>query len=591
MRLLEVYFQPPLAIARIGGSDTPLESFIWAEDPTIHGVHRTTLRPAVTLEVAADGSLRPYLPGAIHFKDGERLRPVAPFFELWARLENEDGKETEPRPLTRGVLGELGASLDSVAFTITVANRKAQRRTRCAADAFVARIAVAGNDHERKPLLAVSPHNPNEEPLVFADKPVPLGHLQVIRPAVGHALGVDLSVLRVRFTPARGEVYGPPSAVLAPASPLKQGDMLDPSTLGGRIHELVPARNRILNPKARWCGYVMDQHEQMDPQPSDSYDGANVGDSRSWGVVDDSCDGIVEAAIVVASERFVARSRVLSSCPDYAPDRRPFLSFADDLADRDCEDPVLNDATVEQTEAEVADLFARVSEFASMVNLDATRNNAIVANAGATEVRGLPRVDDRTMTGQETMYAKGARYADDRVPLKLGNLETPSVAHDRIPYADLARRAHLDLADVEMLLDALRSKPQRFEHLLRPPFGRFRQLKHRPGRTPDPRFRDARIDRDTVHDMRMPPYMRDSDANPLSLTWRQYHAVMGLLARLAEKRKVRASGGAPRLESPLARRMVQFLERLQGEAGATRTRSAGSLNERKRATASRRRRA
>lgn len=587
MRLLEVFFQPPLAIARLGGSDMPMESFTWAEDPTIHGVHRTTLRPAVTLEVAGDGSLRPYLPGAIHFKDGEQLRPVAPFFELWARLEDDNREEIENRPLTLGVLAELGVSLDSVAFNITVANRKAQRRTRCAADAFIARVAVAGNDHERRALLAVSPHNPGEEPLVFADQPVPLGHLQVIRPLEGHALGVDLSVLRVRFTPARGEVYGPPSATVAPASPLKQGDMLDPSTLGGRIHELVPARNRILNPKARWCGYVMAGHEQMDPQPSDSYDGANVGESRSWGVVDDSCDGIVEATVVVAGERYVARSRVLSSCPDYAPDRRPFLSFADDLADRDCEDPVLDNDTVEQTEAEVADLFARVFEFASMVNLDATRNNAILANAGATEVRGLPRVDERSMTRQETKYAKGAGYADERVPLDAGSLAPPSEAHDRLPYADLARRAHLDLADIEMLLDAMRSKRQRFEHLLRPPFGRFRQLNRRPGRIPNPRFRDARIDRDTWHDMRMPPYMRDSDANPLSLTWRQYHAVMGLLARLAEKRRVRARGGAWRLESPLARRTVRFLERLQGE-GARRTRSTGDLNQPKRAKAARR---
>jgi hypothetical protein len=33
--------------------------------------------------------------------------------------------------------------------------------------------------------------------------------------------------------------------------------------------------------------------------------------------------------------------------------------------------------------------------------------------------------------------------------------------------------------------------------------------------------------------MRMPPYMRDSDAAPLSLSWRQYREVMALINHLA----------------------------------------------------------
>ena len=79
----------------------------------------------------------------------------------------------------------------------------------------------------------------------------------------------------------------------------------------------------------------MDLAGQQDPAPSDSYDGANVGDNRSWGVVDDSCDGVIEGQLVVDGRRFVATARVISSCPDFAPDRRPFYSIADDLEDRD----------------------------------------------------------------------------------------------------------------------------------------------------------------------------------------------------------------------------------------------------------------
>ena len=84
---IDIYFQPPLAIARLGGSDKPLDCFVWDSDKSIHGGNRTVIQPATSLRVVADGSLRPYLPNAIQFRDGDLLRPVAPFFELWATLD------------------------------------------------------------------------------------------------------------------------------------------------------------------------------------------------------------------------------------------------------------------------------------------------------------------------------------------------------------------------------------------------------------------------------------------------------------------------------------------------------------------------
>ena len=79
--LLEIFFLPPMALARLGSSPTPVESFEWSEDKEFHGGNRTVIKPAVTLEVQEDGSLRPYLPDEIQFKDEQgRIRPVAPFF-------------------------------------------------------------------------------------------------------------------------------------------------------------------------------------------------------------------------------------------------------------------------------------------------------------------------------------------------------------------------------------------------------------------------------------------------------------------------------------------------------------------------------
>jgi hypothetical protein len=544
MQIKEIYFLPPLAIARLGGSDTPLDCFVWNTDQSMHGGNRTVIEPAVSLRVMANGSVRPFVPKVIQFRDGELLRPVAPFFELWAKLE--DGS---CRPLTEGLMQHVdpSASLQSVEYRITVANRKAQRRTGSAACAYIAREVVPGDDHERKRLLAYSPHAPGEEPLVSAENKIPLGHFQVIRPINRQAMGVDLSALRVRFTPATGQVYGPPTAITGPASPLPPGQALDRVTLGGRLYEIVKPENRILSPNTKWSKYIMDDKGQEDPQPSDSYDGANVGKNRSWGVVDDTCDGIIEAQVAIGGVRYVATARVLSSCPDFAPDRRPLNSFADDLADRD-KGPVEmgTDQEKEQALEEIADLFQRAFETASLINLDANRYRGLKENLGyvkATAYPKRPHIDFRSMTAKDGDYADitGAFFPD--------SIET-SESPQNLQFADLADFRHEQLSDIETLLDLFqdRAKSKHLKELIRPPFGRFKQLPRRAG-APSSKFRDPRVERDWLHDMRMPPYMRDSDANPLSITRRQYDLLMELLNK------------ARQLKSPVERLIGQLKQR------------------------------
>jgi hypothetical protein len=153
-------------------------------------------------------------------------------------------------------------------------------------------------------------------------------------------MGVDLDVLRLRFTPAAGEVYGPPSATSAQ-------DPDAPSTSLAQ-YEIVPAANRILNPLATWCTF-QPQAQPDQPEPPDTFDGViDLPDGsqggRSWGVVDDTCDGVVRVTVEVGAERFSAMARITSGPPDFAPDRRPFVSLADDLADREL--PALTDAEI-----------------------------------------------------------------------------------------------------------------------------------------------------------------------------------------------------------------------------------------------------
>ena len=555
-RVLELFFHPPLAIARVGGSPVPLDAFDWAPDLAPHSGARTVIRPAVTLEVMSDATLRPFIPSSICFKDDGLLRPVAPFYELWARVSRagaDGGVETE-EPLTLGLLREVGASLHSLQYTVTVANRKAQRRTWDEACAFVARVDVGGNDFRRLPLLASSPHLPGRQPLVLAERPVPLGHVQVIRPVLRRSLGVDLSVLRVRFTPASGEVYGPPTAQLGPASVVPPGF---PTTRldRNRLHLIVAEHNRILNPDTPWSTYRWDAPGQTDPQPSDSYDGAHEGELVSWGVVDDTCDGVIEAQLVVAGIRYVATARVLSGCPDYAPDRRHFMSLADDLADRDLADTVVDADTLALAENEVADLFARVYETMGQLNLDTIRQFAVLDNASAPahpDLPALPKTDKYTMTVDDAQYVDKIPDLLDSPHVGRGGASV-GVTNDELPYTLAARHVHAELADPDALIDFLRARADRVERLIRPPFGRFGEFDVDPGQTPSPKHRDPRVVRDTMADMRMPPYMRDSDECPLSLTWRQYHQLMDLVHFLVENEPVVAG--------PLRRRVAHTAAR------------------------------
>jgi hypothetical protein len=521
-----MFFLPPIAVARVGGSDNPMEAFEWDSDVSTHGAHQTVIKPTVTLDVAADGSVRTYIPNVIRFRDGNQLRPAAPFFELWLRVESGENGEKREERATPALLAQLGASLDNLQFNVTVANCKAQRRTGSPACSFIARVDVRGNDHERKPLLAISPHTADQEPLVYADRPIPLGVFQVIRPAAKTVMGVDLSQIRVRFTPARGEVYGPPNAIVGPPSPAQPGEIVAAPILPGVLHEIVPERNRILNPNTPWSTYIMNDKGQTDPQPCDSYDGADVGDWRSWGVVDDTCDGILTAQLVVSGQRFAATARVLSGVPDFAPDRRTFVSLAADLADRELQPVEVSEKTLEDTTEEIADLFARIFETGGLMNLDAMRYKAIQININdppPPNYPGLPQIDERMMTKDDVPYV-------DLIPDELDSdkvaQQSVGVRFEPLSYSRVARVAHAPLTDLISLRDFLRTRKDHVKRLVRPPYGRFSQLAEAPMKTPNADFRDPRVSRDGLHDMRMPPFMRDSDENPLSLTWRDYDTLM-----------------------------------------------------------------
>jgi hypothetical protein len=564
-RLRAVYVLPPFAIARLGASDTPVEAFDSVENPATHGAGRTVIRPAVSLRVRSDGSVQPYMPSVILFRDGpgQKIRPTAPFFELWGRFDDSD----EAQPLTATRLEAIGGSLGRVLWRVRAANLKAARRTKSPADGFGTEITVRANEHALVPLMAVSPNVAGVPPLVRASAPILLGRVQAIRPYPRTELGVDLDVIRLRFTPGPGEVFGPPSTTVA----------ADPDAPAGSIrqYEIVPERNRILNGEASWANF-RPTNDMEQPEPADTFDGVldtatGIG-GQSWGVVDDTCDVVIEATVEVSSDRVTATARASAGPPDFAPDRRPFMSLADDLADREL--PALTAAQIAEpvTVEEVADLLRRVFETVSLTNLDALRRMMLSGqppkDSDPVPVTSLPG----SMTDVDRPLA-------DKTPSVLG----PRASDGRLGYTQVAQDVHGEIADIDNMLTLFRTQAERIRHLLRPPFARIADLPAQPldtlptdqlGTPPKsvltPRERDPRVLRDGLHDMRMPPYMRDADAAPLSLSWRQYREVLALIDHLA----VIDEEAFAQL-SPVRRHVAQVVQRRRAaESGRHRARRA-----------------
>jgi hypothetical protein len=540
--LLEIFVLPPMAVARLGGSDSPLESYRWTEDTSDHGSSKTILEPAVTLNVNDDGSVEAMLPASIHFKDAHgSVRPVAPFFELWALLQDSATGEQEEVAVTLALLRELGASEHDIRYTVTAANRKAARRTDDAACGFIARVEIAAGDYTSHELLAISPHTSGQEPLVYPDKPIPLGRIQVLRPVEGTCQVspteplVDYSVLRLRYTPPKGIVYGPPNATFAPASPVEPGIYDAAVSEYGRIHEIVAPENRYLNPNTPWSTYIMMTGLYEDQTPQDGYDGANVGNSQAWGVVDDTNDAIIEVELALGGRRFSAMARVFTGPPDFAPDRRPICSIADDLADRDLPVPEVSARTMTETKDEVLDLFRRAFETSSLLNLDASRARALDENAVRQRLAKVTGPMSPPKTGPESMTELDKPYADKMPALNIPqepSIYAPSVAHDTLPFSQVVPFVHEQMNEETVLMDFLRRRSDRVRTMVRPPFGLWSQLAPEPGPDANPAFRDPRVLRDCMHDMRMPPYMRDANLYPLSLTHRQYDTLMKFLDML-----------------------------------------------------------
>lgn len=454
---------PPLAFARVGPSEVPCDAFLWGpNDLRPRGTGKTTLVPRETLRVAADGSVDSGFPDEVRVKDASGFRPVCPFFELHGEWTEATG-ESRSGAVTLEILERFGLSTADLAWRIEAANLKAFHYTLEPGDRIETRLEVAGGDTTPHELQGRSPAGVgagSPPPLLPADRSLPLGTVQLTQPTVA------FPEIRLRVVPAAGHVYGP-------------------EDLPTRSTEYdLPPECLLLDSRAAWCRFVP-QGGDGRTNPSGLYATDSLG--VSLGLIDDTCDGIIRCSL---GENLVAHARFTVGPPDFAPDRRPFTSVADGLADRTRREDVSAPDYFEDAEAvsrEVADLFERILETLGLMNLDFQNLRARGENRGIALSLGQPPEDaeNRAFPASEP------------------------VTGEPLPLTDHARRMHRRLPALEVLEDMLRERPQLLEQIVRPP-----------------------MTGDRYYDRRMPPLMRGSDRYPMHVTRRQYEMLRMWVIRL-----------------------------------------------------------
>jgi hypothetical protein len=365
----ELFCEPAIVIARLGGSTAPLAAYRWATSIDPRNEDDTVIEPDWSLDMGTDGSVSPFKPDSIRFRDGDIIRPTCPFIEVWARVgePGSDRATWSEVPLTEAMLRQAGGDRAALSFAIDARNAKAARR----ADnpdlvyGLFPSVEIAGDDHTPTALNAVSPPGA-KRPMIPPGRQIPFGFAQVVRPQPNPPMApwpnsIDLDVIRLRFTPGRGEFYGPPQA--ARATPESSIPAVRPE-------------NAFLDAGAGWFNSLAEGPKKMGLpgyiEPQDTFDFFQDGrDSRSLGVVDDTCEVRIDVTLRLGAARLTTHANVLVGPPDFAPDRRPFLSLADELNDR-AADAGSRSASLAGRDLDdwAQDLLERAYETVSLMNVD-----------------------------------------------------------------------------------------------------------------------------------------------------------------------------------------------------------------------------
>lgn len=485
-----IWLHPPLAIARVGASPEPCVSFMWGPNDTHpQGTGSTTLQPTETLTLSAAGEVSASSPHEIRFRDEHGIRPVCPFFELFAEWTSDDGT-SHTGAVTQRMLADHGLSVSDVTWEVHVCNSKAYHYTFQPGDRVEARVVLRGDDTRRKGLAGHASPTASS-PVATEAAPLPLGEVQLAK------VDSEFPELRLRFYAPKGLVYGPRD-LEERAAKTDFELSVNREWRGFRL----PAERLILNPDAAWARYVPDLAD-LSPLGAADYRNSPGGllatwvepipwlegalHDRSLGLLDDVSDGLISCTVAIGAQSLSASARIVVGPPDFAPANRPPVSLADNLSDReDRATPRSAGWTKEQLGELVVDIIERAFETSQLLHKDYQNFRSHRTNSGT-----LVEFGSRAPFDSEDVAAMLWPVVD-RDAVQSGGASA-------LELSEAGTRRHRRNLAIEYLEDRWRESPQLFEQWIRRPLD------------PNPFF-----------DKRMPALMRGSDGRPLHVTRRQW---------------------------------------------------------------------
>ena len=355
----ELRILPPLAIGRFGSSPDPLDNYsLQIVDPL--GYRKIVPAPTLIVDDSTGAITSETTAPEVHFRDAQhRVKPLAPFLEVWARFD--DGTEFEP--LTKDHLKDLGLQSSDVQWSVAVANIKAFRRTADPNDRVRAQVQISFDPsdpdalYRSMPLLGVAKNfKPASTPLGV--KSIRLETVRYIRP------NDQFPEIRFRFTPASGLVYG-----------TRAGDpLITDDVYAGVTAVPAPPNGPWSTPFAgTWDRYwIGAPNSPPVTAPGDIFQGQLLAGTKvSDGYFDDTCDGIVTVQISVGPDTLTAYARIMSGVPDWAPDSYHVRTISDDLeqmAFGPDVPPPANDQEDQKLKEELVDTIRRAYETVRLMN-------------------------------------------------------------------------------------------------------------------------------------------------------------------------------------------------------------------------------
>jgi hypothetical protein len=364
---------PPFAIGRLGSATSePMDnySFDLDIDPDIEkplGYRQIKAQPTLIVNENSGEIECEHTPTTLEFKRGHKIRPVAPFLEVFAVTDKD-----ELVPLTLGLLKENGLTVENISWKVRVSNRKVVRRTQNENDRVHAEVEFS--NHESHTL-----HGKCEN--FIEDASVNFGSVRFICP------NDRFPEIRLRFTPAAGLIYGPDQT----------SDGLAAENPG---YYQVPEDRRIYrhDHDNSWYRFSNAKNETVPPSlfaieppaPSWLYDNRAV----SRGYLDDACDGFVEVHLKLQNgPPLAAMARVCAAPPAMAPDSLFVRTLADDLEQAIHGPEVAPDEPAEVTQARAQDIVRRAYETVRFMN---------VAVMNGNDFKGRPALSLDSMPQEES---------------------------------------------------------------------------------------------------------------------------------------------------------------------------------------------